>query len=221
MPTGTENREPEVGSDPATIRIVVADDHAIVRTGLNALLGAQPDMDVVGEAEDGEQAVAQFRLHRPDIVLMDLQMPIRNGLSATTDIRAIDPDARIIVLTTYSGDVQAERAMRAGAVGYLLKTALRTELIGAIRAIHGGERRLSPEVAQEIAIHAADEALTPREITILQQLSAGLANKVVARNLSITEQTVKWHLKSIFTKLRASDRTEAVLKAGRRGVFDL
>lgn len=208
-------------SIPPPIRILVVDDHAIVRTGLISLLQAQADMIVVGEAENGEEAVASFRTLSPDITLMDLQMPGSGGLQATADIRAAFPDASIIVLTTYSGDILASKALKAGAAGYLLKTALRTELVHAVRAVHSGQRQLSTEVAHDIAIHAADDSLSPREITILHQLSAGAANKVIARNLSITEQTVKWHLKSIFAKLGASDRTDAVLKAGRRGVFDL
>ncbi len=208
-------------SNAAPIRILVVDDHAIVRTGLISLIEAQSDMVVVGEVEDGEQAVAAYRSLRPDIALMDLQMPVVGGLRATIDIIASFPDARIIVLTTYSGDILATKALKAGASGYLLKTTLRTELVHAVRTVYNGGRQLSAEVAHDIAIHAADDALSPREVTILHELSAGASNKVIARNLAITEQTVKWHLKSIFSKLGASDRTDAVLKAGRRGVFDL
>jgi DNA-binding NarL/FixJ family response regulator len=203
------------------IRILIVDDHAIVRTGLMALLHNQPDMIIVGEAADGIEALARFRDLEPDVVLMDLQMPPPGGIQATVEIRRLSPAAKIIVLTTYSGDVQASRALSAGASAYLLKTTLRTELIGAIRQVHAGGEYLSPEIADEIALHARDEALTPREMMILQQLAAGASNKVIGRNLSITDQTVKWHLKSIFAKLHASDRTEAVLVAGRRGVFDL
>jgi DNA-binding NarL/FixJ family response regulator len=201
-------------------RILIVDDHAIVRTGLIALLQSQPDMIVVGEAGTGSEAYEQYFALRPDVTLMDLQMPAPGGLQTTIDIRADDPDARIIILTTYSGDVQATRALKAGAIGYLLKTAMRNDIFHAIRAARDGIQYICPEIAEEIADHAGYEPLTPREVAILEHLSAGSANKVIARNLSITEQTVKWHLKSIFNKLRASDRTEAVLKAGRRGVFE-
>jgi two-component system, NarL family, response regulator len=202
------------------IRILIADDHEVVRTGLIALLEAQDDMTVVGEASDGEQAVRSYTALEPDVALVDLQMPIRGGISALTEIRERFPAAVVVVLTTYSGDVQATRALRAGARGYLLKTALRTELVSAIRAVIDGRIYVSPEVEEEIAAHADEEPLTPRELAILQHLASGTSNKGIARNLDITEQTVKWHLKSIFAKLRASDRTDAVLKAGRRGVFD-
>lgn len=186
-----------------------------------SLIASQPDMVIVGEVETGEQAVSAHRELRPDITLMDLQMPGCGGLQATLEIRAAAPHARILVLTTYAGDIQATRALKAGACGYLLKTALRTELVDALRAVHAGQRRISPEIANQIAVHAADDPLTERELDILRQLSAGRANKVIARELGISEQTVKWHLKSIYSKLRASDRTDALLVAGRRGAFEL
>jgi DNA-binding NarL/FixJ family response regulator len=210
---------PVPGSDP--IRILVVDDHAIFRTGLMALLQNQTDMVIVGEAGDGAEALKIFSELRPDITLMDLQMPPPGGIQTTADIRRLSSDAKIIMLTTYSGDIQAARALSAGASGYLLKTTLRTELIGAIRSVNAGAQHLSPEVADELSLHAGTDGLTPRELMILQQLAEGASNKIIGRNLSIAEQTVKWHLKSIFAKLQAADRTEAVLKAGRRGAFDL
>jgi DNA-binding NarL/FixJ family response regulator len=202
-------------------RVLVADDHAIVRTGLVALLHSHPGIVVVGEAATGAEAFDLYRVLRPDITLMDLQMPKVGGLQATIDICAYDPHARIIVLTTYSGDVQATRAFNAGAIGYLLKTALRSEIFMAIEAACEGRRYVCADIAKELADHAAFDALTPREVEILEHLAAGSSNKLIARNLSITEQTVKWHLKSIFAKLSASDRTDAVLKASRRGVFEV
>jgi DNA-binding NarL/FixJ family response regulator len=201
-------------------KILIVDDHAIVRTGLVALLHSQADMIVVGEASTGSEAYDQYFALRPDVTLMDLQMPGPGGLQATINIRADDPNAKIIILTTYSGDVQATRALKAGAIGYLLKTAMRSEIFNAVRAARQGLQYICPEIAEEIADHATCEPLTPREVAILEHLSAGSSNKVIARNLSITDQTVKWHLKSIFNKLGASDRTEAVLKAGKRGVFE-
>jgi DNA-binding NarL/FixJ family response regulator len=200
---------------------LVADDHAIVRAGLVALLHSQPDLHVVGEAEDGDDAVAKFAELRPELTLMDLQMPSRSGIDATAAIRSLDPSARVIMLTTYSGDVHAKEALAAGASGYLLKTALRTELLDAVRTVVEGGTCLSAEIASELASHSRANALTQREIEILRHLATGASNKVIARALSITDQTVKWHLKSIFTKLQASDRTDAVLKAGRRGAFNL
>lgn len=205
----------------STIRILVVDDHPVLRDGVAAILGNQTDMAVVGEARDGDEAIERFRQLRPDVTLMDLQMPGKNGVDAIAAIRAEHPGARIIVLTTYSGDVQAVRALKAGATGYLLKSSLRTDLIDAIRDIHRGQRHVHREVADEIAQHVADEALSEREITILRLVAIGKANKQVAAELGLSEETIKGHLKSIFTKLDVTDRTHAVTVAARRGIIEL
>jgi DNA-binding NarL/FixJ family response regulator len=203
------------------IRVLVVDDHPVLRDGVAAILGNQTDMTMVGEARDGNEAIERFRALRPDVTLMDLQMPGRNGVDAITAIRAEHPGARIIVLTTYSGDVQAVRALKAGATGYLLKSSLRTELIDAIRNVHRGQRHVHRDVADEIAIHVVDEALTEREIAILRLVSIGKANKQVASELGLSEETVKGHMKSIFSKLDVADRTHAVTVAARRGIIEL
>jgi len=182
-----------------TIRILTVDDHPLLREGIAAILGLQPDMQLVGEAEDGAQAIKIFRELRPDVTLMDLQMPILNGVETIARIRKDFPDARIIVLTTYAGDVQALRAMRAGAAGYLLKGALRRDLLDAIRAVHGGRRYLSPEIAQQIALHSSEDSLSEREIGVLRLVAIGKANKEIAGELSVSEDTVKAHLKSILS----------------------
>jgi DNA-binding NarL/FixJ family response regulator len=201
------------------ITVLVVDDHPVLREGVAAVLSLQDDMDLVGEAADGPEGVARYRELRPDIVLMDLQMPGMSGVEAIEAIRAEAPDARIVVLTTYKGDVQALRAIRAGAVAYLLKSSLRKELVDTIREVRAGRRRVSPEIANTIAVHAADEQLSDRETEILLLVSEGCANKAIARRLSISEQTVKAHLKSIFGKLDAADRTHAVTIAARRGII--
>lgn len=193
----------------------------MLREGIAAVVGPQPDMELVGEAEDGAQAVEAFRRLRPDITLMDLQMPNLNGVEAIVQIRAEFPLARIIVLTTYVGDVQAVRALRAGAVGYLLKGTLRKELLDAIRSVHAGLRHIPPEIAREIALHRGDEQLSDRELSVLKLVAKGSANKEIAHALSITEDTVKGHLKSIFQKLNVRDRTEAATVAARRGIIEL
>jgi DNA-binding NarL/FixJ family response regulator len=203
------------------IRILMVDDHPLLREGIAAILGPQPDMQLVGEAEDGAQAIKVFRGLKPDVTLMDLQMPILNGVETIALIRKDFPDARIIVLTTYAGDVQALRAMRAGAAGYLLKAALRKELLDAIRAVHGGRRYLSPEIAQQIALHSSEDSLSEREIGVLRLVAIGKANKEIAGELSISEDTVKAHLKSIFVKLNVGDRTQAVTLALKRGIIEL
>ena len=185
------------------------------------MLHLQDDMILVGEAGDGAEGVARYRELRPDVVLMDLQMPKMGGVEAIEAIRSKAPEAKIVVLTTYKGDVQALRAIKAGAVAYLLKSSLRKELVDTIREVHAGRRRLSPEIADTIAVHAADERLSEREIEILLLVSEGCANKEIASRLSISEQTVKAHLKSIFGKLDASDRTHAVTLAARRGIITL
>lgn len=203
------------------IRILVVDDHPVLRDGVAAILANQADMEMVGEARNGGEAVERFRALRPDVTLMDLQMPGMNGVDAIAAIRSDYPGARIIVLTTYTGDVQAVRALKAGAVGYLLKNSLRTELIDAIRDVHRGQRRVQRDVADEIALHVIDEVLTGREIAILQLVAIGMANKQVASELGLSEETIKGHLKNIFSKLDVADRTHAVTVAARRGIIEL
>jgi DNA-binding NarL/FixJ family response regulator len=184
------------------------------------VINAQSDMTVVAEAADGEEAISLYRRHLPDVTLMDLRLPGTNGIDAIAAIRDDFPSARIIVLTTYGGDVQAMRAFRAGAVGYLLKSMLRTELIDTIRSIHAGHRRIPPEIATEMAEHAGDDSLTVREIEVLRYVSAGNSNKIIAAQLNLSEHTVKGHLKNILSKLGANDRTHAVMIAIKRGIID-
>jgi DNA-binding NarL/FixJ family response regulator len=203
------------------IRVLLADDHPMLREGVAAVLRNQPDMEVVGEASDGMEAVEGFLRLQPDVTLMDLQMPRMDGVEAIARIRAESPQARVIVLTTYAGDVKALRALRAGASGYLLKSTIRNDLVEAIRAVHGGGRHLPPDVATSIALHAVGEALSEREVAILTLVAGGNANKQIAWKLSMSEDTVKTHMKSIFTKLGVSDRTHAVTVAARRGIIDL
>jgi DNA-binding NarL/FixJ family response regulator len=208
-------------SDDRRIRILVADDHPVLREGVAAILENHPGMQVVGEASDGEQAVEQFRLLRPDVILMDLQMPRMDGIDAIIAIRAEVPDAKILVLTTYAADAQAVRALRAGATGYLLKSSLRVEMIDAIRNVHIGRRHIHPEVADAIARHVVDDPLSDRELAVLQLVSVGQANKKIALELGVSEETVKTHLKSIFGKLNVMDRTHAITVAAQRGVLKL
>jgi DNA-binding NarL/FixJ family response regulator len=203
------------------IRILIVDDHPMLREGIAAVVQPQADMTIVGEAEDGLQAVEAFRKLKPDVTLMDLQMPNMKGDDAIVKIRGEFPSARIIVLTTYTGDVQALRALRAGAVGYLLKGTLRKELLDTIRAVHVGRRHIPAEIAQEIALHTGEDSLSDREISVLRLVASGRANKEIARQLSVSEDTVKAHLKSIFVKLDVGDRTEAVTLAVKRGIIDL
>jgi len=203
------------------IRILVVDDHPVLRDGVAALLENQTDMVLAGEAGNGSEAVERYNELRPDVTLMDLQMPGMNGVEAIGAIRAVNPQARIIVLTTYAGDAQAVRALKAGAAGYLLKSSLRTELIDAIHDVHRGQRHVHREVAGEIAMHVADEPLSEREIAILRLVSVGKANKQIASTLGLSEETVKGHLKSIFAKLDVADRTHAVTMAVRRGIIEL
>lgn len=197
------------------------DDHPLLREGVAALVNAESDMKVVAEASNGRQAIEQFRLHRPDVTLMDLQMPSLNGIEAIIGIRSEFSDARIIVLTTYEGDVQALRALKAGARAYVLKGYVHKELLDTIRAVHGGQRRIPPEVATELADHAMDEDLTPREIDVLRLILGGNANKMIADRLSITEETVKSHVTNILAKLGANDRTHAVTIGLKRGIIEL
>ncbi len=207
------------GSDQ--IRILAVDDHVLVRQGISVLVGTEPDMTLVAEASNGREAIQQFRAHRPDITIMDLQMPEMNGLDAITAIRGEFPDAKIIVLTTYKGDVQILRALKAGARGYLLKSTIHKELTETIRAVHAGKKALSPEASYEIAEHATDDALTPAEINVLRLIAAGNANKQIADQLSITEETVKGRVKNILSKLGASDRTHAAMIGLKRGIIEL
>ncbi len=203
------------------IRVLAVDDHAVVRDGIARLLGTQADMVLVSEASDGQEAIEQFRKHRPDVTLMDLQMPNMCGIDAINAIRAEFPEARVVVLTTYAGDVQVKRALQAGAQGYLLKGLLRKELLETIRAVHGGHKRLTSEVAAEIAEHAMDSALTPREISVLKLIAGGNANKEIAAQLHISEESAKGYVKNILAKLDANDRTHAVTIGLKRGIIDL
>jgi len=202
------------------IRILSVDDHPIVRGGIATLIATQPDMSVVAEASNGREAIEQFRRHRPDIGLMDLQMPDLNGLDAIIAIRAEFPDARITVLTTYEGDVQALRALQAGARGYLLKNVLHKALLDTIRAVHAGKKAISPEMSYELAEHAMDDVLTIAEVDVLRLIAAGKANKQIADLLSVTEATVKGRVKNILSKLGADDRTHAAMIAVKRGIID-
>jgi DNA-binding NarL/FixJ family response regulator len=207
--------------DTRAIRILTVDDHVLLREGIGAVLEGQADMVLVGQAGNGREAVDMFRQLRPDVTLMDLRMPDVNGIEAITAIRREFPNARIIVLTTYAGDAQASAALRAGASGYLLKSLVSKELLETIRAVHAGKRRVPGEIASEIAEHVADDALSGREIEVLRRVAAGKSNKLIAAELSISEGTVKTHMKSILPKLDATDRTHAVMIALKRGILDL
>jgi DNA-binding NarL/FixJ family response regulator len=206
--------------DSGLIRILAVDDHPLVRKGIVGLVADEPDMTTVAEASNGREAIQQFRIHRPDVTLMDLQMPEMNGLDAIMAIRGEFPEARIIVLTTYTGDVQVLRALKAGARAYLLKTLLHTELLETIRAIHAGKRTVSPEISFQLAEHTADDALTPGEISVLHLIAEGNANKQIADRLSIAEETVKGRVKNILSKLGANDRTHAAMIGLRRGIIE-
>jgi DNA-binding NarL/FixJ family response regulator len=208
-------------ADARPIRVLTVDDHALLRQGIAALINGESDMKLVAEASDGQEGIKQFRLHRPDVTLMDLQMPALNGIEAIIGIRNEFPNARIIVLTTYTGDVQVLRALKAGARGYILKGHVRRELLDTIRAVHAGQKRIPPEVAAELAEHVADEDLSSREMDVLRLIAAGNANKEIAGQLSIGEETVKGHVTNILAKLGANDRTHAVTIGLKRGIIEL
>ena len=212
---------PKTDTSPTVIRVLTVDDHALIREGVAALIANQKDMRLVGEASNGREAIEQFRSHRPDVTLMDLQMPEMNGINALIAIRSEFPDARIILLTTYAGDALCKRAMQAGARAYILKGNVRKDLLDTIRAVRAGKKILHPEVAAELATHAADDALSEREIEVLSLIAAGNSNKLVADQLAISEDTVKGHVKSILSKLGVNDRTHAVTAALKRGIIEL
>lgn len=207
--------------NPKLIRILTVDDHPLLREGIAALVNAESDMKLVAEASGGREALEKFRLHRPDVTLMDIQMPGINGVEAISLIEAEFPGARIIVLTTYSGDAQVVAALRAGARGYILKGQVHRELLETIRAVHAGQKRIPPEIAAELAQHVADDDLTPREIDVLRLIAAGNANKQIADQLSIGEATVKSHVTNILSKLGANDRAHAVTIGLKRGIIEL
>jgi DNA-binding NarL/FixJ family response regulator len=210
-----------MSEETSPIRILVADDHPIVREGVATLVRGQPDMSVVSEASNGREAIQQFRSQHPDITLMDIQMPVMSGLDALIAIRDEDPEARIIMLTTYAGDAQVQRAIKAGARGYLLKSSLHEELLQTIRAVHAGRKAISAEASYGLAEHVTDEALTPAEVRVLQLIGKGHANKEIAQQLSVSEETVKGQVRNILSKLDAKDRTQAAIIGVRRGIIDL
>jgi DNA-binding NarL/FixJ family response regulator len=218
--SGCSAGQVEMSGVPDMIRILAVDDHALLRKGLAAVVNAEPDMKLVAEASNGEEAIEKFRVHRPDVTLMDLQMPGLNGIEAMTRVLAEFPDARIIVLTTYSGDVQVRRALRAGARGYLLKGHDR-ELIETIHAVMEGRKRIPPEVAAELAEHVTDDELSAREIEVLKLIAAGNSNKQIADLLCIAEATVKSRITNILSKLGASDRAHAVTIGLKRGIIEI
>ena len=202
------------------IKVLAVDDHPLLREGIAAVLNGEQDIELVAEAVNGREAIELFRQHRPDITLMDLQMPDMNGIEAIIAIRTEFPNARFVVLTTYQGDVQAVRALKAGASGYLLKSMLRKDLLDTIRVVHAGRRRIPPEIATELADHIAEDTLTDREIEVLRRVANGNSNKIIGAQLNVSEATIKGHLKSILAKLGANDRTHAVTIAIRRGFID-
>jgi DNA-binding NarL/FixJ family response regulator len=202
------------------IKVLAVDDHPLLREGIAAVINGEPDIELAAQATSGQEAIELFRVHRPDVTLMDLQMPEMNGIEAITAIRSEFPNARFIVLTTYQGDVQALRALKAGAAGYLLKNMLRKELLDTIRIVYSGKRRIPPEIAAELADHVTEDALTDREVEVLKLVATGHSNKVIASRINVSEATVKGHLKNILSKLGANDRTHAVTIATKRGFLD-
>jgi DNA-binding NarL/FixJ family response regulator len=218
--TGVEMKTMPVTPTSSKITVLTVDDHPLLRSGIAAVIETEEDILLVGEATNGQEAIEAYRTHRPEVTLMDLQMPVVNGIDAIVAIRRDFPNARFIVLTTYGGDVQALRALKAGATGYLLKNMLREELINTIRAVHAGKRCIPSEVASGIVDHVADDALTDREVEVLRRVSGGTSNKIIASQLSVSEATVKSHMKNILSKLAANDRTHAVTIAMRRGFID-
>jgi DNA-binding NarL/FixJ family response regulator len=210
-----------VSAEGGPIRILAVDDHPIVRQGIAGLVAIHPDMTLVAEASNGREAIQQFRAHQPAVTLMDLQMPEMSGLDATIAIRGEFPEARIIVLTTYAGDAQVLRALKAGARGYLLKNSLHKELLDTIRTVHAGKRALSVEASHQLAEHATDDALSPAEIRVLRLIAEGNANKEIAAQLSVSEETVKGQVRNILAKLSANDRTHAAVIGLKRGIIEL
>jgi DNA-binding NarL/FixJ family response regulator len=210
-----------MSDDPKQIRILIVDDHPLLRQGIAGLIADEPDMTLVAEAANGQEAIQQFRTHRPDVTLMDLQLPEMNGLDAMIAVLGEFPDARIIVLTTYAGDVQAQRAIKAGARAYLLKNSLHKELLDTIRAVHAGKKTLSPEISFQLAEHAAEDSLSPGEVRVLRLIAEGKTNKEIAARLSVTEDAVKGQVRSILSKLGANDRTHAVMIGLKRGIIEL
>jgi DNA-binding NarL/FixJ family response regulator len=203
------------------MRLLIADDHPLLREGIAAVLANEKDMQLVGEASNGREAIDRYRELRPDVTLMDLQMPVMDGVAATLAIRAEFADARIVMLTTYRGDAQALSALKAGASGYLLKSMIGTDLVEAIRSVHSGHRHIPREIAAELAAHVTDDSLSPRELQVLKRVAAGNSNRLIADQLALSEDTIKAHMKSIMSKLSANDRTHAVTIALKRGIIDV
>jgi len=208
-------------SEPTRIRVLSVDDHPLLREGIAAIINNQPDMVLVAQACNAQEAVQQFRKHQPDVTLMDLRLPDKSGIDAMITVRAEFPEARVIILTTFEGDVEIQRALEAGARGYMLKSMPPKELVEVIRQVHAGKKRIPPQLAAQLAEHMSDEDLTPREVEVLSQIAGGNRNRDIAEKLFITEETVKVHIKHIMEKLGASDRTQAVAIGVRRGIIEL